>query len=160
MKETDPTHHSRLDPTLRRAGDDPLPAGDDEGLIARVKARVLRAIGQQQPSFDTTRAAEAAWVTVRTGIERRVLCASLPGQPSLWRLAPGTSVEAHVHDCDEECLVLEGTLRIGDDLLLQPGDFHLARQGSSHGRVSTSTGALLYLRGAPADALADGGTDR
>ena len=161
MKETDPTNHSRLDPTLRRALDARVPASDDAGLIARVKARVLRAIGQQRP-FDTTRAGEGAWVTIRTGVERRILCASIPGQPSLWRLAPGTSVEAHFHDRDEECLVLEGNLLIGDDLLLQPGDFHLARAGSTHESVCTSTGALLYLRGAPGfvDALADGGADR
>lgn len=45
-------------------------------------------------------------------------------------------------------MVLEGSLRIGDDLVLHAGDFHVGRQGSMHAAASTETGALVYLRGA------------
>lgn len=66
------------------------------------------------------------------------------------RLAPGAVVRGHLHPADEECVVLEGSLRIGSDLVLGQGDYHVAASGSVHEDVTTETGALLYIRGAPA----------
>ncbi len=63
------------------------------------------------------------------------------------RFAPGASVARHMHRADEECVVLEGSVRIGD-LLLHAGDFHLGREGSEHPLATTDTGAVFYLRGA------------
>jgi quercetin dioxygenase-like cupin family protein len=63
----------------------------------------------------------------------------------LLRMEPGSSVPAHFHDDDEECVVLEGRVRIGD-VGVSAGDYHLALSGSRHGELRSDTGALLFLR--------------
>lgn len=140
---------SSSDPLQRPAAQ---PAGDDDdaALVARVRARVLGAVAAEAKSpYTTVRAGEDGWETVAPGVQRKVLSAQAQGQPSLWRLAPGGRVPGHRHDADEECLVLEGTVRIGRDLVLHAGDYHLAPRGSDHPQVSSDDGALVYLRGAP-----------
>jgi len=53
----------------------------------------------------------------------------------------------HVHGQDEECMVLEGEVRIGD-LVVRAGAYHLAPRGVAHEPISSEHGALLFLRGA------------
>ena len=45
-------------------------------------------------------------------------------------------------------MVLRGEAQLGD-LTVRQGDYHVALAGSRHGRVSSKSGALLYLRGVP-----------
>ena len=127
--------------------------GDDE-LLARVKSRVMAAIAAEpQEQHRTVRAADGVWQVVCPGLERKLLWGDGSARSWMVRLAPGTVVQAHLHGMDEECVVLEGSLRIGAGLLLQSGDFHVAAKGSMHDAVSTDTGALVYIRGAPEEAL-------
>jgi quercetin dioxygenase-like cupin family protein len=137
-----------LDPDLARAFDAQLGPGAeaDDALIARVGEKVMRAIHDEAQSR-TVRAAEDGWAPVAPGMECKVLWRAGTVGAFLLRCAPGAALPPHAHAVDEECLVLEGTLRIGDELLLQPGDFHLARAGTVHGLCSTETGCLVYLRG-------------
>jgi quercetin dioxygenase-like cupin family protein len=68
---------------------------------------------------------------------------------ALVRMAPGTSLRAHAHDEQgevEECLVLEGELRVGDEVM-RAGDYQRALPGSEHDEQRTETGALLYFSG-------------
>jgi len=58
----------------------------------------------------------------------------------------GGRLPAHVHDGEEECIMLSGDAFFGD-LLVQAGDFHLAPPGSEHGVTTTDGGALAFLRG-------------
>jgi quercetin dioxygenase-like cupin family protein len=139
---------SGLDPSVRRALDAGLAA--DDALIARVKARVMAAIREEpSPLLVTSRAAEGAWARVGPGLERKVLWATPAAVSAMWRLAPGASLPPHLHAADEECVVLEGSVRIGADLLLRAGDFHVAPQGSRHEATATETGAVVFLRCAP-----------
>lgn len=136
-------------PSQRRPAQ-PAARGDDDDLVARVRARVLGTIaGEAKSPYTTVRAGDGGWEAVAPGVQRKVLSAQAGGQPSLWRLAPGGRMPGHSHDADEECLVLEGTVRIGRDLVLRAGDYHLAPRGSEHPEVSSDDGALVYLRGAP-----------
>ena len=141
-----------LDPELREELDERLGCTHpgDEALLARVRARVMRSIQAESGTLHrTVRAAEGDWRTVGPGIERKLLWSSGSMDSWMLRLAPGASVPGHLHSTDEECVVLEGSLRIGTDLVLRQGDFHVAASGSMHEEVTTETGALLYLRGAP-----------
>ena len=45
-------------------------------------------------------------------------------------------------------MVLEGAVRIGDDLIVRAGGFHLAHRDTFHAPISSELGATLYLRGA------------
>lgn len=63
-------------------------------------------------------------------------------------IEPGASLPMHRHHEDEECIVLRGSASLGD-LKVNSGDYHMARAGSRHGKISSESGALLYLRGIP-----------
>lgn len=49
-----------------------------------------------------------------------------------------------VHTQEEERLVLEGEIEIGDHIL-RKGDLLIARPGARHAPITTRTGALLWV---------------
>jgi quercetin dioxygenase-like cupin family protein len=121
------------------------PAARASELKSRVMARI-----RGKKSFDlmTVRAEEGVWITLLPGVEKKILCENLEEgqiQSYLLRMAPGTTLPAHEHMADEECLMLEGEAMIGD-IHLSAGDYHFARKGSKHGLITTQTGALAFLR--------------
>ncbi|GAC1600955.1 MAG: hypothetical protein NVS3B2_03540 [Ramlibacter sp.] len=138
-----------LDPDIRQSLGQALHAlrDDDAALLGRVKTRVLGTI-QEHPCLPhhTVRAGGGEWETLAPGVQRKVLWESGEACSSMVRLQPGSSFPSHVHPIDEECLILEGSLRIGADLLLLPGDFHVGLKGVRHETVSTQTGVLCFLR--------------
>ena len=58
------------------------------------------------------------------------------------RLEPGAETVVHVHDVDEEFLILEGDLIEDDGTILKPGDFVTYPKGTRH-NSRTDTGCLL-----------------
>lgn len=68
-------------------------------------------------------------------------------QHYLLRLAPRATLLPHDHPHTEECIVLEGEIRMGS-LVVRAGDYHVAAAGTSHDAIHCDNGALLYLRGA------------
>lgn len=151
MRERPSSRQPSLDLDLKKALEPHLgsAAPDESALLARVEARVLRTIqGEEAKQHLTIRASEDAWETLAPGVERKVLWATASSISCLLRLTPGVVIPAHLHPMDEECLVLEGSVRIGGELLLHPGDFHVGCKGSTHEEITTETGALAYLRGA------------
>lgn len=133
------------------------PHPDDAALLERVRVRVMHQLaGHSQASLHkTVRTASAPWQHVAPGVERKLLYESADAVSVLLRLAPGTRMPGHGHAIDEECLVLEGTLKIGADLILHAGDFHVGLKGIPHADASTDTGALVFLREArhPAETI-------
>jgi putative transcriptional regulator len=93
------------------------------------------------------RGAEASWEsTAVPGVSVRVLFVDPEKNQltALVRMAPGTSYPPHRHSGPEECLVLEGDLQVGVDVLRQ-GDYQRAATGTSHGEQSTEQGCLLLV---------------
>jgi anti-sigma factor ChrR (cupin superfamily) len=68
------------------------------------------------------------------------------------KVIPGTKYPEHNHTGPEECYVLEGSIRVGDNVL-KAGDFHHADPGSHHGELVSDDGALLLLVVAAEDYL-------
>lgn len=138
-----------LEADIRQSLEQALGAGrpGDAELLARVRGRVIEAIERKSGLLHrTVRAQAGVWEPVAPGVERKLLWETGDATSCMLRLAPGTSFPAHGHPIDEECVVLEGSLRIGADLLLRPGDFHVALKGVAHEPVSTDDGVLCYLR--------------
>ncbi|MCG3126651.1 MAG: hypothetical protein CHACPFDD_01502 [Phycisphaerae bacterium] len=143
----------------------PPPAAVREALLARVATKPGESgnpqVWRDWPS-DTAdggmlirRAAEAAWEPV--GIEgiaiRRLFVDRQRDQMTmLVRMAPGTAYPRHVHHGPEECLVLEGDLRVGDTVL-RAGDYQRAAPDSQHGVQSTEGGCLLMIVSSLSDEL-------
>jgi quercetin dioxygenase-like cupin family protein len=124
------------------------PRPDDEALLERVRGRLMCMIAAEQAGSPhiTVRADDDGWELLQPGVRRKVLHETDSAISCLMRLDAGVVMPGHQHPIDEECLVLEGTLRIGTEVLLHAGDFHVGREGVDHAQASTDTGTLLYLR--------------
>jgi hypothetical protein len=59
----------------------------------------------------------------------------------------GASVPDHGHALNEDCLVLEGEMFLGD-ILLRTGDYQLAPAGGSHFNENSDVGVLFFFHGA------------
>jgi anti-sigma factor ChrR (cupin superfamily) len=71
---------------------------------------------------------------------------------ALVRMDAGTSYPRHVHNGPEECLVLEGDIRMGD-AVLHAGDYQYAPPDTLHGEQSTENGCLLLISSSLSDEL-------
>jgi quercetin dioxygenase-like cupin family protein len=115
---------------------------------ARIKHRVLERIAQAQAGHLTVQPGAAGWKPFDRGVEIKVLHHNGGVMSYLLRLAPGASLAAHRHPQDEECVVLEGSVQIGHDLVLSAGGFHLAHKDALHAKITSVGGATIFLRGA------------
>ncbi len=68
----------------------------------------------------------------------------LKNKTMLVRMAPGSRIPAHHHHSDEQCLVLEGSLRTGD-LVAQAGDYVHMVSGSDHADIESASGCLFLI---------------
>ncbi|HEY8878519.1 MAG TPA: cupin domain-containing protein [Roseateles sp.] len=113
-----------------------------------IRRRLLERVADTEDSHLTVPAGAAGWQPFGDGVQIKVLHENAGILSYLLKLAPGARLEAHRHPADEECIVLEGVLRVGSQIEVGPGGFHLARAGSLHASISTATGATIFLRGA------------
>jgi anti-sigma factor ChrR (cupin superfamily) len=86
------------------------------------------------------------WVNLSKRVQAKVLHDDGTSLSWLLKLLPGGGLPVHDHaDGAEECMILEGQLRInGEDFFA--GDFQIALPGSVHHEVSSEHGSLVYLR--------------
>jgi len=117
-----------------------------------IKHRLLDRVADADESHLTIDAEQGDWQPFGAGVEIKVLCEHAEGLSYLLRLAPGATMPAHRHPVDEECIVLEGWLRVGTRIEIGPGGYHLAHRGALHATISTRTGATIFLRGAVPEA--------
>lgn len=113
-----------------------------------LKRRVLARVSEPAPPGTfTVRATEAPWQQVNDLVQLRVVRkdASRNNQTVLIRMLPGASIVPHPHSQEEECLVLEGAVEIGEHRLYE-GDMHVANAGVKHPRIVSPLGALLMIR--------------
>ena len=139
---------------MNSSDDDSVPPGHARGIKKRLLARVADA----DDSHLTIEADGdgSTWQRFADGVRIKVLHERDGVLSYLLRFAPGASFPPHRHPLDEECIVLDGSLRIGTRLAIGPGAYHLAHQGALHATISSDTGATVFLRGAvpvPADLL-------
>ena len=132
------------------------PVDIDDDVVVRMRSNLMQKIGHEKAKnaqgFTTTHGAdEEGWIEAFPGGSFKVLHgdASIPNSllSYLIRLEPGFKMEGHGHPFDEETLMLEGDLSLGD-IKLNAGDYHFAPAGVTHGNVSTTNGCVAYMRGA------------
>ncbi len=118
---------------------------------ARIKQQLMAKISA--PAAPTADAAlvrnvrrDEGWVPLGKRIQVKVLHDDGHTLSWLLKLLPGGGLPQHDHaDGAEECMVLEGTLRINGEEFVA-GDFQIALPGSVHHEVASDTGSLVYLR--------------
>jgi len=117
----------------------------------RMRTRMMESVAERvapPQQTETVRGESVKWRQFWPGVwvQQLHLDPQTRVQTTLVRMDPGSSIPAHVHGYDEECLVMEGEIRLGD-YAVRRGDFHVARAGSAHGDLVAPAGALLMIRG-------------
>lgn len=131
----------------------PLPAdAATPGQARAMRRRLLERVADADDSHLTIDADQGEWQEFTPGVRIKVLHEQGGVLSYLLRLAPGARLPAHRHPVDEECIVLEGTLRVGTRIEVGPGGYHLAHRGALHAGLSSDSGATIFLRGAVPDA--------
>jgi quercetin dioxygenase-like cupin family protein len=130
-----------------------LNAGVDDAALtpevaARIRHRLLERVAQEQAGHLTVHPGPSGWKPFSAGVLIKVLHRDGDAMSYLLKLAPGAALPAHRHPMDEECVVLEGRVRIGQELVLEAGGFHLAHKGALHATIGSDEGAIIFLRGA------------
>lgn len=95
-------------------------------------------------SHDATRA--PGWEPLSEGVELKGLRCVGDVVSTLARIAPGAAVVDHGHGLDEDCMMLQGDLFLGD-ILLRENDYQMAPAGGTHVNSMSDTGALFYFHG-------------
>ncbi|MFG6433331.1 cupin domain-containing protein [Roseateles sp. LYH14W] len=126
-----------------------MPSSSTTPAQARaIRRRLLERVADTDDSHLTVPPGASGWQPFGDGLQIKVLHEHEGTLSYLLRFAPGARLEAHRHPVDEECVVLEGVLKVGSRTEVGPGGYHLARAGSLHASISTETGATIFLRGA------------
>ena len=115
---------------------------------AAMRARIMSQIDPPLPEgLITYRAQEMRWRPAFPGVDIKILRRDIENnnQTALWRLAPGAVIPGHPHNIEEECLVLDGEIAIGEHIAKQ-GDMHIAKPGFVHPDLVSEHGALLLVR--------------
>jgi anti-sigma factor ChrR (cupin superfamily) len=129
-----------------------VPEPMDAELAARVKRRVLQRIAEEQrPQHLTVHASDGVWQPFGPGVQLKLLHAAGDICSYLLRLDPGAQLPTHRHPVDEECVVLEGLVQVGE-LRVAAGGFHLGRKDVLHAPITAVQSSLLFLRGARPEA--------
>ncbi len=144
----DPRSTAMLETALAEAL---TPIHPDPARGEKLRGRLLeraRASRAAAVRFINVRREEGEWRPLVKGIRVKMLYEGARSRSVLVELEAGAALPAHRHHEHEECVVLRGEAQLGE-LGVREGDYHFAPAGSRHGRVSSQSGALLYLRGVP-----------
>ena len=126
--------------------DVPLDAMSERFMKSRLLSRVSD--HERGATTSTVRPEEGLWEKFSPRIKMKVLRreADVSSTSYLLKFEPGAFLVPHRHHGDEECVVLEGEVTIGD-LRVGPGTYHLAPRGLVHEPIRSEHGAILFIRG-------------
>jgi anti-sigma factor ChrR (cupin superfamily) len=134
-----------------------------QALLARIRSEPQTPDGPQvwkawqaspQAGLHVVRAQQGEWQVVSEGVSAKQLYVD-PARDivtMLIRMAAGTEYPAHRHGGPEQCLVVEGDLRVGD-VVLHAGDYQCASRDSIHDITRTENGCLLLIVSSQHDQL-------
>ena len=116
-----------------------------ERIKQQLMAKISGAAAHATPLVRNVRR-DVGWVNLGKRMQVKVLHDDGTTLSWLLKLLPGGGLPEHDHaDGAEECMVLEGQLRINDEVFCA-GDYQIALPGSVHHEVSSEHGSLVYLR--------------
>ena len=143
------------DDDLLRLDDDVLAAltanqaNDGVGAesAACIKRKLLNRIAEATAAQVAVAADGGVWKPFGLGVQIKVLHRHDGVMSYLLKMAPGAELPNHRHPQDEECVVVEGRVQMGE-LIMGPGGYLMERQGTLHPPLRTLDGAIIFLRGA------------
>jgi quercetin dioxygenase-like cupin family protein len=135
-----------MDPTDTREPAPEMPA--DSARARSIRRRLMERVADADDTHLTIADDEGEWQPFLEGVWIKVLREQGGVLSYLLRLEPGARLPPHRHPLDEECIVIEGSLRVGTRTGIGRGSYHLAHGGALHATIRTETGATIFLRGA------------
>jgi anti-sigma factor ChrR (cupin superfamily) len=117
-----------------------------ERILAKAAALAPKAKPARKPAIVTIPASDEGWFEALPKIHIKQVYTDGTAESYLVRLEPGARAPAHGHPGDEECVVLEGSVRYVGGSTLNAGDFEAVYEGAQHSELVSDTGALVYLR--------------
>lgn len=101
---------------------------------------------EQSADLVVIRGQTAQWIPLGEGFQIRTLFVDFAAQrvTLLARMSPGAKYPPHFHQADEECLILEGDLHVGE-YVLGPGDYQRAPAGSWHAEQHSAGGCICLV---------------
>lgn len=126
----------------------PAPMESDPVRSRTIRRRLMERVADADASHLTIDGDQGDWQPFLDGVTIKVLREHEGVLSYLLQLAPGATLPPHRHPHDEECIVLQGRLRVGSQIEIGPGGYHLAHSGALHATISSATGATIFLRGA------------
>jgi quercetin dioxygenase-like cupin family protein len=121
-------------------------------LMQRIVAQNVNAPADNAQVLSIKR--DDAWVSLGKKIQVKILHDNGTTLSWLLKLLPGGRLPHHDHnDGLEECMILEGQLRINGEPFVC-GDYQIAYPGSVHFEVASDQGALVFLK-SPSSRRAD-----
>lgn len=122
---------------VRQLTADPRALPDPEGAWWRLP----------RGDFHVVQASQRRWAANAPGVQVLPLWGSREITSMLVRFAPGSGVPDHRHAVNEDCLMLEGEMFLGD-ILLRAGDYQLAPAGGGHFGEMSDVGGTFFFHGA------------
>jgi len=119
----------------------------DATVAARIKRRVLDRIAVAEGAQVAVPPETGTWRPFVPGVKIKVLHDSGGIMSYLLRMEAGSMLPNHRHPHDEECVVVEGSVQMGD-VTMGPGGYLMERKDTLHPPLTTVDGATIYLRGA------------
>ncbi len=121
----------------------------DSALRERVRRRLMQRVrfDREGDGSQTIRPDDGQWVPLQPRIQMKLLRREGDTASYLLRLEAGAILVPHDHPHEEECVVLEGEVELGDDWF-GAGSFHRVPAGVPHRAIRARTASLLFLRGA------------
>ena len=101
---------------------------------------------KRAPAIITVPASDEGWFEAMPKIHIKQVYTNGTAESYLVRLEPGARAPAHGHPGDEECVVLEGSVRYVGGSTLHAGDYEAVLEGAHHTELVSDTGALVFLR--------------
>jgi anti-sigma factor ChrR (cupin superfamily) len=122
------------------------PAELSQEQRASMRGRIMARV-EPPPLTYTVRFNEGQWLSAGPGVELKILRMDRENnsQTVMFRMQPGSQIVPHPHNQEEECLVMEGEIWVGEHRV-GVGDMHIARPGARHPPIVAPRGALLCIR--------------
>src|SRR5262249_14959288 len=115
MAKTDPRDDERiaLEALASAIAPAPLDAARRDAIRARMQSRIRATVVE---GTSTLRAGPGGWTAFAPLVDLKILHRDEQHgrQTVLYRLQPGATLPPHPHEDNEECLVLEGEICLGD----------------------------------------------
>ena len=112
-------------PTPDRQSLESFPLGTSPQARA-IRRRLMERVADADESHLTIDGNAGEWQPFLDGVAIKVLHENTGVLSYLLRLDAGAVLSPHRHPHDEECVVLEGRLRVGSKIAIGPGGYHLA----------------------------------